>query len=793
MNDACRRFFFVAFVVAITAQPLCAQAVRVEVVDHSSHAPLVGAIVSLALADGSRRTAALTDEQGLATLRGALGARVRVRAERIGYATDSSAVLVLGEEPQTVRVALVPRPLTLAKVAVRARRTCRLDPSAGTLAARLWAEVRKALDATVLTAPQALSLRVWRYTRTLDQSLRVVAETTGSRSIQGGSPFLTAPAEDLSRLGFVHTVDGEVTYFAPDAALLLSERFTQDHCFGLKEVAGAQSLIGLSFEPAPDRKVSDVTGVLWVDRQTSELRLLDYTYTHDPAGADAGQAGGRLEFVALPNGDWIVGQWYIRLPRIARVDAERIGAFTVQARDSLLGYREEGGWAALPSAGETPADAPVLTGVVFDSLHGTPLANARLLLAGGAASAATDSAGRYRLRSPLAGRYLLTTDDPRLARFSAEGGAREVVLSRGQATVADWAVASAGTLRARFCGTETARGDRQQLVIGYLVDSLTRAPVRGARAVMSWRRIAMQASGNLVSAAVGDSTMETESDEAGIVTFCRPPRQDVVRLAAALGDASVAQSLADDDTASVVEVTLALASAHTGSSTLRGRVLLKRDSMSRPAASAEVLLLGLSRSVRTREDGTFAVAMLPRGTYTVVVRDVGYRPVVERVTIPVPDDSVRDFVLAPVVAELPGVAVTTTPVASKMRGFEERRATNAGGRFLTRADLARHQEWPLSSVIRSVPGVRLGRQADGSVLLESTRSANGSGHCYYQVYLDGTVLFQPGKGQDPPNIDDFAPNGIEAIEIYPGPASTPMRFGGIGAACGTIALWTRAP
>ncbi len=317
---------------------------------------------------------------------------------------------------------------------------------------------------------------------------------------------------------------------------------------------------------------------------------------------------------------------------------------------------------------------------------------------------------------------------------------------------------------------------------------------------MSWRRLAVQASERLVSAAVGDSTVETESDEAGIVTFCRPPRQDVVRLRAELGGARVERSVPADDTASVVEVRLALSTASAGSTTLRGRVLIKTDSATRPAAAAEVLLPGLSKSARTAVDGAFAFAMLSRGTYTVLVRDVGYRPVLARVAVPMPADSVREFVLTPIAPELPGVAITATAVSSKMRGFEERRLTNAGGRFITRAELAKHEEWPLSDLLRSVPGVRLARQPDNTVLLESTRSAIAAlipgkdtlAHCYYQVYLDGTVIFQPGRGL-PPNIDDFAPNGIEAIEIYAGPASTPMRFGGIGAACGTIVLWTRAP
>ncbi len=789
---------------------LLAQSVRVLVVDRASDTPLVGAIASLVLADGSRPAAALTDEQGRATLHATLGARVRIRAERIGYAADSSALLVVEADPLAVRLALVARPLTLEKVDVRARRSCRLDSATGPAAARLWAEVRKALDATVLSAPQGLPIQVLRYTRTLDQALRVVAETTSSHGIPGGMPFATASPEELSRLGFAHDVDGTLTFFAPDAGLLLSDRFTQDHCFAVKELAGTDALIGLAFEPAPGRTVSDVSGVLWVEQPSAELRWLDYTYTHLPMRNEAGRAGGRLEFVALPNGQWIVGQWYIRLPRLGRVGAARVGALTVPARDSLLGYREEGGWAALAAGREAPADLPALTGVAFDSLRGVPMSSAHLSLARGVAEAVTDSVGRYRLRSVLAGRYILATDDPRLVRFGTHGAQQEVVLSRGSESVANWTVSSAATLRARYCGAEAGRGERPQLIIGYVVDSLTHAPVPGARTLLSWRRLAVQAATEMVSASVSDSTIETESDEAGIVTFCRPPRVDLVRLHAELGGAIGDRTVAADDTTSAVEVELALSAAAAKATTLRGRVVVRQDSTMRPAVAAEVLLPGMSRAARPAPDGAFAFAMLPWGTYTVVVRAVGYRPVLARVTLPQPADAVREFVLTPNVTELPGVVVTGTAVAAKMRGFEERRAMNAGGHFITRAQLAAREHSRLSDILRSVPGVKLVRRPDNTVFLESTRSAfastldrqstealpdgsYGLNRCYFQIYLDGAVIFQPGGLVKPPNIDDFAPNGVEAIELYPGPANTPIQFGGTGAACGTIVLWTRAP
>lgn len=43
----------------------------------------------------------------------------------------------------------------------------------------------------------------------------------------------------------------------------------------------------------------------------------------------------------------------------------------------------------------------------------------------------------------------------------------------------------------------------------------------------------------------------------------------------------------------------------------------------------------------------------------------------------------------------------------------------------------------------------------------------------------------------PPVIDQFSAVELDAIEVYRGASETPIEFGGRGAGCGTVLLWTR--
>src|SRR5207253_4456488 len=84
--------------------------------------------------------------------------------------------------------------------------------------------------------------------RTLEPITNEQAELTG----EAVTPFVSADPELLARDGYV---DGDLergaTFYAPDAAILLSDRFLDSHCLRVQAPPEDRrdDLIGLAFEP----------------------------------------------------------------------------------------------------------------------------------------------------------------------------------------------------------------------------------------------------------------------------------------------------------------------------------------------------------------------------------------------------------------------------------------------------------------------------------------------------------------------------------------------------------------
>jgi hypothetical protein len=242
------------------------------------------------------------------------------------------------------------------------------------------------------------------------------------------------------------------------------------------------------------------------------------------------------------------------------------------------------------------------------------------------------------------------------------------------------------------------------------------------------------------------------------------------------------------------------AAAAAQSSVLVGTVVA--DSSSAPVAGAEVLVEALRRSARVSEEGTFVLRALPAGVHVVTVRGVGFEPLVARVRATgQPGDTVAaDFALARRAVTLARVDVKAATTAA--RGAERTRARQNGGAFVDRETLARSEQSTLSEVLRRVPGLNVQRIFTPRGTINALASSRGGGPgslraqqavkwCYFQIYLDGVRVYTPDMG-DPPDLDTFRPADYDAIEIYRGLAETPPAYGGTGAACGTVLLWSRS-
>lgn len=540
---------------------LAAQTVVVRATDQSTRAPLGGALVSLENEAGKKVARALADERGRGAVTAPSPGRYRLRVDAIGYQGVSSDVLTLTLGATVDRaVQLEAAPLNLNELVVASSRPaqCSIDEAEGTIAARLWDEARKALTGTAITrTSRATELEIRTFERRLDFRARVVGEKSETRRGPSNRPFIAADADSLHRFGYIQSRFDGTWFHAPDAELLLGEEFLGDHCFrptaGDPQTAGR---IGLDFEPTGDRPVPDVRGTLWMDSKTLELRSMEFGYTGYEMPFGTAGVGGRLEFLKLQNGGWIITRWEIRMPVIG---SRRLMAGRA---DSLMGYREAGGTAVPASLAGNAAKRTGVTGVVFDSLRGAPLSGALVSMEEGARAGITDAAGRYLVESPGTGDYLMTVDHPSLGLRGLEPIKASAHLVRGSLDTTNIGLEGAKALLKRLCGTDQIDPRLGLLLIG-AVDSSGRlvstATVR-ARSSKPYlissgpSRSRGQAVALRVTAGSTGTEWETSQVDGKGAVMCRIPREARLEVTVLIPGAARRVVQLEPDTAAIREV-----------------------------------------------------------------------------------------------------------------------------------------------------------------------------------------------------------------------------------------------
>ncbi len=393
-------------VVGLVAPPVApSQIIEGRLSDAETGRPIPHAFVVLRDSTDSEALRVLTDPQGLFVLHAPGPGTYRLQTAIIGWQrwTSPSFELTAGQT-FTYRVSVPLRAVRLDAILIEGERECRLLPDSGRAVAQVWDEARKALQAVAYTADSG---RLWYHAINYDRQLHpVTLEALGGSARQRtgqtlASPFVSLPAAELSRTGYVRRNDaGEWEHFGPDADVLLSQSFANDHCFQLRAHPEDTALIGLGFEPIRSRDLPDIAGVLWLDRTTARLQFLDFEYHKLPWPVATSHAGGHVAFEEIPGGLWIVSEWRLRLPELLR---RRRGASLGLYR--ITGYQETGGHVVqLRNADGTPltrtaappdpmtavemedtsagtAEALVgLRGTIRDLDTGQPLPNAALVL-----------------------------------------------------------------------------------------------------------------------------------------------------------------------------------------------------------------------------------------------------------------------------------------------------------------------------------------------------------------------------------------------------------------------------
>jgi hypothetical protein len=296
-------------------------------------------------------------------------------------------------------------------------RGCVVDPRTGLRTAAVWEAARQVLVETRAAEARGGVFTIRRFQRELDRSTFMVRsareDSTTERRV---TPFRSLPPEELARDGYVRREGRDHVFVAPDATVLLSDEFLDGHCFRVVAGRGVEAgLVGLAFEPVRGRRLPDVSGTLWLDPATADLRSMEFAYTGLPDYAyDEGEVwGGTMEFDRTPAGEWMVKRWTLRLPSMG-VPTGASGAGMGRGRLRVAVFSEIGG-EVLGGEGTArpPARAGAVAGVVFDSTRAAPLAGATVSLTGTPYTARTDSTGAFRITGVPAGRYEVAFTHPR--------------------------------------------------------------------------------------------------------------------------------------------------------------------------------------------------------------------------------------------------------------------------------------------------------------------------------------------------------------------------------------------
>lgn len=224
-----------------------------------------------------------------------------------------------------------------------------------------------------------------------------------------------------------------------------------------------------------------------------------------------------------------------------------------------------------------------------------------------------------------------------------------------------------------------------------------------------------------------------------------------------------------------------------------------RDGSGSPVANAQIdvmaamspanQLLHLVASGRTNDSGWFAVRSLAPAAITVRIKRVGFEPQQFDFTLRASKtDSVN--VTMPQSAQLLDAMRTDASLARRykdLEGFYRRRAKGYGT-YITRDDIEARHTNTLSDMFRDLPGVRLVRAGTARQGVRFDLSNAKATDCPPQYWVDGRRVTNT-------DIDDYPATDVEAMEVYNGPASTPLEFAQTASryTCGTIVIWTRIP
>lgn len=754
-----------ALTLCLAAASLQAQGLRVQLVDETSGNGVPLALVTL-LRDGQEFGEALTRSDGSRFFPADPRGRYALRVRRAGFETVISGDFAVPSDTTIVRVAVPFRRADLRRERA-VQRECRAERFAPATR-RLREQAHTAIRSADIARAEGLeTIAIRRLERTHDREGVVRGETVLDGTGLGARMFRSAPSQDLSRRGFAYVdqTTGLPAFHGPDLPYLISPEFLGDHCFSVVEGRDATTgMIGLAFDPRDGRNVAGIAGVMWLDRETAELRFMEFAIR---GGVAPPGAAGRVAFEQLPSGVWIARDWSLRSP-------------VVTAAGQMLGFREESGEALQVSAAMLAiADSVAnsrrppgrVSGVVMDSLVTRPLAGAIVVIDAAGPSARSDSSGAFWIRAVPAGHHRITVRHPLLDSIGTSAPTRFVRVGPDSTTHVTLGGPSLASLKGGACHDSLA------VLTGLVRDAATAAPIDTASVTLSWIEIIFFPNQPLL---VNPVDIVVPTDSTGRYAACVPPKLEVT-VSAEYGGVRTGRVdvRPDDRRLSVLYLALDRSTTDTliGSAAIQGVVMYQDRT---PIPNATVTLTDPERSAVTDSSGRFRIASIPGGTRVLDTRAIGHAPV-RTVVHARAGDSTTTPIFMRRVTQLDAVVVRAI-AGSGSRAIvelEERRRKGEGYR-LTPVELLGFRHSRMDAVARALPFTSVRWSQGTSRILLNT---SGGRFCDPNVFIDG-------RRSSTEVLADYPASEVLAVEFFRRANETPMRYRTFNE-CGAILLWTR--
>lgn len=207
-----------------------------------------------------------------------------------------------------------------------------------------------------------------------------------------------------------------------------------------------------------------------------------------------------------------------------------------------------------------------------------------------------------------------------------------------------------------------------------------------------------------------------------------------------------------------------------------------------PVPQAEVSLVRDTQVVITvlaNHAGRFQVQAPVPGRYVLRVERLGYEPAT---SAPLELESDRTtpvevrLSVRPVSLEAIRVVGERRVTHLEVIGYYGRQESN-NGHFIDAKQIENQGPMLTTDLFRRVPGAMVLRGRQGMEWTVILRGGRKGSPCPPDLYVDG---FRTHR-----ELNSIKPEEIEAMEVYSSASSVPLQYGGTGAACGVVLVWTR--